>query len=298
MALQESIDNFKTLSSQNGELIGQNTKLLDKINELAEPMQGKQWIVDAINEMGGNASMEDSLYTLGEKIEQLIVVSPETTFTDDVPTPINLANVAVCPEFYAPYVKHLYSEEVTNIGNVLFYQNNTLETVNLPNLTTAGVPECFYYCSALREVYLPKLTKLEPNNFTAATNLYILEIPSVEVLSTRTTATFLNCISLIDMVIGKNLISNANFTSIKYNPTTAYSKATNSLCHDTDLERYGQTFATNWDKWKWCIINHFAANLTDLTGLDSFTITFGSTVLAQFDEEMIAAFTDKNWTLA
>jgi hypothetical protein len=298
MALQEAIDNFKTLSSQNGELLGQNNILIRKVNKLSELAKGKQEIVDAINMMGGNASIEDSLYTLGEKIEQLVVVSPDTTFTDDVPTPINLSTIAVQPAIYAPCVKHLYSEDVTNIGKSYFYQNNSLETVNLPNLTTISTAECFYYCSALREVYLPKLTKLNSNNFTACTNLYILEIPSVEAFNTKTN-TFMNCTSLIDMVIGKNLISNADFTSIKYAPTTAYSKATNSLCHDTDLERYGQTFASNWDKWKWCIINHFAANLLDRTGMEeAFTITFGSTVLAQFDEEMIAAFTDKNWTLA
>ena len=103
---------------------------------------------------------------------------------------------------------------------------------------------------------------------------------------------------MIDFIIGANVKGDISFAGSGYNPTTAYSKTTASLCYDTDLERYGQRFSRNWDKWKWCIINHMAANFEDRTGLDAFTITFGETVLSQFDEEMIEAFTSKNWTLA
>lgn len=290
MALQEAIDNFKTLSSQNGELIGQNTKLLNKINELAEPMQGKQWIVDAINEMGGNASMEDSLYTLGEKIEQLVVVIPDTTFTDDVPTPINLATIAVQPAIYAPYVKHLYSEEVTN----LFTELPSCESLNLPNADVL-LQNWLYQNKKCKIVKIGNTSLKVSNMFVNS----VVEVVEVRNWTGGVVASTFPGSNIIDFITGDNIKSNISFSSGGYNPTIAYSKTSASLCHDTDLERYGQTFATNWDKWKWCIINHFAANLLDRSGMETaFTITFGSTVLAQFDEEMIAAFTDKNWTLA
>lgn len=323
MALQESIDNFKTLSSQNGELIGQNNILIRKVNELSELAKGKQEIVDAINMMGGNASIEDSLYTLGEKIEQLVVVSPDTTFTDDVPTPINLSTIAVQPDIYALYVKHLYSEEVTYLNNI--FKGSAVEIIHLPNMTSASysIGYLFSNCPNLKSVYLesfnysdsyhisvfendynltdvhmPKCTSSSKSyEYNACRSLEIVEIPMLN--SSFGYYSFNGCRNVIDITIGKNITSSFDMTNSRYNPTTAYSKATNSLCHDTDLERYGQTFATNWDKWKWCIINHFAANLLDRSGMEeAFTITFGSTVLAQFDEEMIAAFTDKNWTLA
>lgn len=290
MALQEAIDNFKTLSSQNGELIGQNTKLLNKINELSEPTQGKQWIVDAINEMGGNASMEDSLYTLGEKIEQLVVVSPDTTFTDDVPTPINLSTIAVQPSIYAPYVKHLYSEEATSLSTSL----PSCESINIPNADV----------SLQNWLYQNKKCKIVKigNTSLKVSKMFVDSV--VEVLESRNfngtvTSSVFTKSQIIDLITGDNIKGSISLSAGGYNPTIAYSKTSASLCHDTDIERYGQTFATNWDKWKWCIINHFAANLIDRSGMgDAFTITFGSTVLAQFDEEMIAAFTDKNWTLA
>lgn len=291
MALQESIDNFKTLSSQNGELIGQNTKLLNKINELAEPMQGKQWIVDAINEMGGNASMEDSLYTLGEKIEQLVVVSPDTTFTDDVPTPINLSTIAVQPAIYAPYVKHVYSDDVTTLTFTL----SSCESLNLPNAVV--LLQNWLYQNKKCKIVKIGNTSLENSNMFVDSVVEVLEARNFG--GTLRANVFTRAYYIIDFITGDNIKSNISFSSGGYNPTIAYSKTSASLCHDTDIERYGQTFATNWDKWKWCIINHLAANLLDRSGMEAaFTITFGSTVLAQFDEEMIAAFTDKNWTLA
>lgn len=293
MALQESIDSFKTLSSQNGELIGQNNILIRKVNKLSELARGKQEIVDAINMMGGNASMEDSLYTLGEKIEQLVVVSPDTTFTDDVPTPINLSTIAVQPAIYAPYVKHLYSEEVTSLP--AFGIDSKVEIINAPNVQS--LESNFMYCASIRELYLDSVTSFKKDTFTNCNNLEILHIPNLA-QNAMDTRNFIYNKVLIDIVFGKQFTGSFTFSNYRYSDIVV-SKTTNSLCHDTDLERYGQTFATNWDKWKWCIINHFAANLLDRSGMEeAFTITFGSTVLAQFDEEMIAAFTDKNWTLA
>lgn len=290
MALQEAIDNFKTLSSQNGELIGQNNILIRKVNELSELAKGKQEIVDAINIMGGNASIEDSLYTLGEKIEQLVVVSPDTTFTDDVPTPINLSTIAVQPAIYSPYIKHLYSEEVTALSTGL----SSCESINLPNLT--AVPGHWLYQNKKCKTVKIGMTSLGTENMFVDSVVEVLEARNWTGGVSVTTFTRSN---IIDFITGDNIKGNISFSSGGYNPTIAYSKTSASLCHDTDLERYGQTFATNWDKWKWCIINHFAANLLDRSGMEeAFTITFGSTVLAQFDEEMIAAFTGKNWTLA
>ena len=293
---QGQVSCLRTLVGQTAGLIEQGNTLADALGKAAmaqEILKGKEELVYVINAMGGHVSIGDSFTTLAEAIENDIeLLDPRTTFTDDMVYPINLATYAAQPKLLRNRVKSVYSEALSVPS---FENSTTVEKIYYPNATSLYN---FRYCTNLKEVYCPNVTSI--NTFTVNSS------PKVEVLNVLmskdagTNQNFNGATNLIDLIIGKGFESSVSFTnkSQAYKPTTAYSKATNSLCHDDDIEKYGQTFETNWHKWKWCIINHFAANLTDLTGLDSFTITFGATVLAQFDEEMIAAFTNKNWTLA
>ena len=293
---QGQVSSLRTLVGQTAGLIEQGNTLADALGKVAmaqEILKGKEELVNVINAMGGHVSIGDSFTTLAHAIENDIqLLDPRTTFTDDMVYPINLATYAAQPKLLLNRVKSVYSEALSVPS---FGRSTTVEKIYYPNATSLYD---FRACTNLKEVYCPNVTSI--GTFT------VNGCPKVEVLNVLmsknagTNQNFHSATNLIDLIIGKGFESSVSFTNANqgYKPTTAYSKATNSLCHNDDIDKYGQTFETNWHKWKWCIINHFAANLEDRTGLDAFTITFGSTVLSQFDEEMIEAFTSKNWTLA
>lgn len=357
----QQIENIVSIVQENATIAEQNANMANAVNLISmsneELMLGKQKIVDAINKMGGSASIDDTLSGLAKALRKLGMLDPEIGLTDDAPKPINLGDWISGD--YGKYIKTAKSDKVIEINNVCF-QNSNLEELNFPNLKTASSTRQFSKMTAKRiflpslesigsqtfmgvkadSIYLPKLHTLLANTFDTAA-IDIINLPSVhtstignnfleckareiylpllktgvfrefynstllEVLDltsypnlVNNTGNFQNVKRLIDLIIGGNIKGDVSFSASGYNPTEAYSKSSASLCYDTDIDRYGQRFSRNWDKWKWCIINHFAANLEDRTGLDAFTITFGATVLAQFDEDMIEAFTNKNWTLA
>lgn len=208
---------------------------------------------------------------------------------------------------------NIESPQTNEIGYYAFYRCTSLGSINFPLVTDIGIYG-FANCTSLTEVVLPKVISFGKFGLASCTSLKKVILPKLETsgtdffngdskleeadLSSLTTVEarmFQNCPNLIDLTIGKNFTSNVSLGLI---PTNAMKKTISTLCYDTDIDKYGQVFVSNWDKWKWCIINHFAANLPDRTGLTAFTITFGSTTLNNFDEEMKLAFTNKNWTLA
>lgn len=357
----QQIENIVSIVQENATIAEQNANMANAVNLISmsneELMLGKQKIVDAINKMGGSASIDDTLSGLAKALRKLGMLDPEIGLTDDVPKPINLGDWLVGE--YGKYLKTAKSNEVTNIESG--FQSTTLEEVNfpnatsmvantlykthikgrinlpkiqttmngsfnnvvvddiilpaikelggnafmesivknrieLPNVTTFTAPITFQSCKA-KEIICPNLYSVKYQTFESSA-VEILDVSNFNGLFNTTYKCLNNCTKLIDFIIGANVKSDWNISGMGYNPTEAYLKTSASLCYDTDLERYGQRFSRNWDKWKWCIINHMAANFEDRTGLDAFTITFGNTVLSQFDEEMIEAFTSKNWTLA
>lgn len=206
--------------------------------------------------------------------------------------------------------------EAESFGARTFRGCTKLESINLPKIKSIG--EYFITGTNVKSLILPELETSNGYGFRDATYLEYLELPKISIIQSalfsndkalqvlkipsatqfNSNSTFTGCTKLIDIHIGKMFNNNISLSKFSYNPTEAYAKNMTTLCYDTDLEEYGQTFNTNWDKWKWCIINHFAANLPDNTGGTAYTITFGSTVLGQFDDEMKLAFTNKNWNLA
>ena len=351
----QQIENIVSIVQENATIAEQNANMANAVNLISmsneELMLGKQKIVDAINKMGGSASIDDTLSGLAKALRKLGMLDPEIGLTDDVPKPINLGDWLAGG--YGKYLKTAKSDEVTSIAESAF-NDSPITVVDFPNATSVD-KNAFRYCKISKlnlpnvttitqhslnatfscDVILPKIKVIDADYaFGSSPKLILPELTSLKSIATHlknikeifiggelTSCGYANftgdvevidarkCSSplgglqysiskkLIDIVIGENIKGNFDFVSY-HNPTTAYSKTSASLCYDTDLERYGQRFSRNWDKWKWCIINHMAANFEDRTGLDAFTITFGNTVLSQFDEEMIEAFTSKNWTLA
>lgn len=251
-----------------------NSSLTQAINDMrnmresydvlaTELADSKQTIVDAINQMGGSATADMTWAQLAQQIVGLDTLC-YVKYTSETPRPISPLN---------PSPRNLIEITDDNYNGTkadLWWNSNNIKKVKLRALEFLS--ERMFYGTPLQVLHVPNVSSTSYNGI-GATNL-------------------------IDILIGGAFVSSFSMSQAGYNPTNAYRTDTSSLCFDTDLEEYGQVFSNNFEKWKWCIINHFAANLQDRTGLTAYTITFGSTVLSHFDAEMIAAFTDKNWTLA
>lgn len=181
-------------------------------------------------------------------------------------------------------------------GRGAFADSLNLKKVVLPNASNTG-QSAFGSCSNVKYIDLRNCNKFANYVFSRCYTLEYLNLSKVSNINLNDL--FRECKNLVDLVIGSEFKSSVSFSDkTRYDPSNAYDTNSSSLCYDSDLQTYGRNFSTNWDKWKWCIINHFAANLPDRTGLTAYTITFGSTVLSKFDTEMTQAFTSKNWTLA
>lgn len=182
------------------------------------------------------------------------------------------------------HIKFLNIKNVQSAGS-MFLLYKTFDNLNLPNLVEHSGTGALLDNVTAEEIHLPALSTIN-GYLCSSTNTKILDVPNFA----NNTLGITSGSKLIDLIIGKNIKS--AFSLGSYNPTEAYSKTSASLVDK------GEPFSTNNQKWNYNLREHFAANLDDRTGLDAFTITFGSTVLAQMEEATIEAFTSKNWTLA
>lgn len=276
---------------------GQPSTIFSAIAQIGQ--DSKQTIVGAINQMGGSATTDMTWAQLAAQIEELsdpTILDPRIKFVPNIQKPIDLLGILLnncngIEEFYSGIT------ETITLAIYVGKFNNTIKKFSIPNVKNISTNSS-YGCAmgvACEEVYLDSLEALGGYFFNDKNiPLKKLYCPMVSTFSTRS----LMPATLIDFYTGGEFNASVNFVDASYAPSEAYRTDKSSLCFDTDPEEYGQAFSTNWDKWKWCIINHFAANLKDRTGLTAHTITFGSGVLSHFDAEMIAAFTNKNWTLA
>lgn len=144
-----------------------------------------------------------------------------------------------------------------------------LSSVYFPNLIRINNQACFYNCSTLRCVNIPKIESF--HNYQ----------------------TFSNCPQLIKIVAGEYLnYNNVMFDS--WSPTEAL------LSTSTSLVEVGETFSSNLEKLLYNIRTYIAANLPDRTGLEAYTIKFASAVKSAILADTVTAqsFTSKNWTIS
>lgn len=278
--------------SELSEAINEMRTMRESYDVLAtELADSKQTIVDAINQMGGSATADMTWAQLAAQIGSLQVLSGDIVFDESLQLPFDILKFMQYSAAQRPIKKILYTT-VTTIPS--FASNTYIEYINIPFVPNISLS--FERCTNLRVFRAEILKYINIYGAFSNSGIEVLYVPMLNYFPSNQIFQYANY--LIDLTIGKEFASSVNISVLGYNPTQAYRTDTSSLCYDTDLEEYGQLFSRNWDKWKWCIINHFAANLQDRTGMTAYTITFGSTVLSHFDAEMIAAFTDKNWTLA
>lgn len=291
---QEQLNKLRTLTQQNGALIS----MLG-----TESTQGKQDIVDAINYMGGDAIIDDTLTTLANKILNLNIIDSKTVLVDTVKKPISILDVKKTDlkEIYVygeslPYslkggknITKLVAPNLS-VSSTEFLRNIGVESLTLPSLSSIVGTANFASLTNCITIELPILNSLSNYIFEGCIKLENLYLPNCSSLAI---SPFKSCSNLIAIEIGRTFSGNIDFSTAAYNPTTAYSKTSSSLVKE------GELFNNNNEKWNHNLREYFAKNLQDRTGFSTvYTITFGSTVLSQMEEATIEAFTSKNWTLA
>lgn len=230
----------------------------------------------------------------------------------DFPNAVNLKlrgfhSSSVLRSINLPKLKVAYNGAFTNlvldyinIPNITTIDDHTfsgvsgqgVKTLNLPNLTSFVGNASHFQGAQIDKLLIPNAKGITSYSKFAKCTMKVLDISNWNTSFNTTYDDFSSCHYLIDLIVGKNIKFNFDLGNAGYNPATAYSKTSASLVDE------GEPFSTNNQKWNYNLREHFAANLDDRTGLDAFTITFGSTVLSQMEEATIEAFTSKNWTLA
>ena len=215
--------------------------------------------------------------------------------------------------FQGYYFKTLPFDIKQISGGNAFYQCTSLQSIDLPSLTTISGGNAFYQCTSLQSIDLPSLTTIRGGStFNQCTSLKSVNLPSLTTIISA--YTFLNCESLqyldlpsitkthgedfyycsklIRITIKEGTDFLLNFSS--WNPTEAL------LTTSTSLVEEGESFASNREKLLYNIRTYIAARLKDMTGLTAPTFTFGADLKTAIteDSETLAAFTSKNFNIA
>lgn len=219
-------------------------------------------------------------------------------------------------DIYANYnkVQEINDVNTTEIVAENYFLNAAyLTKISFPALVALNVPYPFRNCTALTDINMPNLYRMTHGSFYGCSSLVSVSLPSVEVIWTDIFAScaslkevylpklggttyrgFTSCPKLILIEIGRTATSFSSITLYNWSPTEALRSDVDTLVDE------GESFANNLEKLLYNIRTHIAANLPDLTGHSSLTITFGSAVKAaiQADTATSNAFTNKNWTIA
>ena len=199
-------------------------------------------------------------------------------------------------------------------GGSVFHSCSSMQSINLPSLTTISGNYAFHNCSSLQSVDLPSLTMIsESYSFQSCTSLQSIDLPSLTTISGN--SAFNNCTSLqsinfqsLNFISTNSTFKNCNkLIDIRIKQGTDFSlnfstwKPTEALLTtSTSLVEEGESFASNREKLLYNIRTYIAARLKDMTGLTAPTFTFGADLKTAIteDAETLAAFTSKNFNIA
>lgn len=259
---------------------------------------GVALIVERMRAAGVDVPADATLTQVYNKLGQYLpLVAAGSEFAEDMPT-LNWGDIFVNPTILQGKIKVINAPTATNYNtDTILNLRPTLQILYMPNVVNVthnnrGILEGW---TMITHADFRSIVSIAYNSylFYNCTNLIKLNISSMNLFGS---SVFSNCTKLIDLIAGVNF--NSNITLSGYNPTDAMSNTSSSLCFDTDLQEYGRVFNNNREKWNWCLREHFAANLPNRIGLETtYTITFGSAVLAKFEQATIDAFTDNGWNL-
>ena len=202
---------------------------------------------------------------------------------------------------------------LTTISGVnTFYQCTSLQSVDLPSLTTISGQSTFAGCNSLQSVNLPSLYNAVNNIFETCPSLQSVNLQSLNGLYQKF---FYGCISLqyldlpsLTKIIGSQVFNNCQkLIRITIKQGTDFSLNFQTwnptealLTTSTSLVDEGESFTSNREKLLYNIRTYIAARLKDMTGLTAPTFTFGTDLKTAIteDAETLAAFTSKNFNIA
>ena len=234
--------------------------------------------------------------------------------------------------FQGYYFKTLPFDIKQISGGYAFQGCNSLQSLDLPSLTTISGGYAFQSCKSLQSLNLPSLTNTNSYVFQNCISLQSVNLPSLMYVSgyvfygcsdlkdvhiqsatrlnyysfygckslqsidasslTRVDNAFTYCTQLICITIKQGTDFSLDFQT--WNPTEAL------LTTSTSLVEEGESFTSNREKLLYNIRTYIAARLKDMTGLTAPTFTFGADLKTAIteDAETLAAFTSKNFNIA
>lgn len=239
--------------------------------------------------------------------------------------------------FQGYYFKTLPFDIAQISGNSAFYGCTSLQSVNLPSLTTISGSNAFDRCTSLQSIDLPSLTEIRSAGaFQSCISLQSIYLPSI--MTIEGNSIFSNCVSLksvnfpslktingdnffqsctslqsldlpsITTIRGSRVFGNCTkLIYIKIKQDTDFSLSfvmwnpTEALLPtSTSLVEDGEEFTSNREKLLYNIRTYIAARLKDMTGLTAPTFAFGADLKTAIteDAETLAAFTSKNFNIA
>ncbi len=277
-SIKEKIDNIKLPEIDTTELAKEST--LQGVKDLVENIKQNVDLVPVTN--------------LLQQIVDANVLRPNLqgiTFVDGTATD----DISALIVGGAPNILTIGSETFNDvIRQYTFSGCSSLQQANFPLATSIG-NYAFNSCSNLKQVNIPLATSVSGFTFYSCSSLQQANIPLVASVGVND---FQGCNNLIKLTLGVNLGKSINLSSANWNPTNAYSTASRSLIPEDVQAEHPLWY--NLDYLLYNIRECIAANLPDRTGQSALTITFNATMKGHINNspETIAAFTDKNWTIA
>ena len=237
---------------------------------------GKAMIAQAINNVGGQASEDESLAELAEDITTMPIVNVSAFKFSEVP---NLAK-QIAEQTYSEQLGEDFrtklteindvNGEITSVGAYAFNRCNNLVKINLPNVTTIGY-NAFNSCTNLTDINIPK--GIANDSFVRGNinlnNLVIGEFKSKFIFSPATPAGAEQ--SLVNLIITQSLTYDLDDSVGSYN-INRYPKLIKLLIPtDTDFTAFK---ATRWTASTYLVnsADQWENRLTLYTNLLEYTL--------------------------
>ena len=187
-------------------------------------------------------------------------------------------------------------------GSNSFYRCTSLQSVDLPSLTEISGSSAFRDCTSLQSVNLPSLTTISGSNnmFYGCNSLQSVDLPSLTTTGKENYNIFRECTSLQSLNLSSitYFYDSKGFTNcnkliriiIKQGTDfslffSTWNPTEALLTTSTSLVDEGESFASNREKLLYNIRTYIAARLKDMTGLTAPTFTFGADLKTAITED-------------
>ena len=189
-------------------------------------------------------------------------------------------------------------------GSNSFYRCTSLQSVDLPSLTEISGSSAFRDCTSLQSVNLPSLTTISGSNnmFYGCNSLQSVDLPSLTTTGKENYNIFRECTSLQSLNLSSitYFYDSKGFTNcnkliriiIKQGTDfslffSTWNPTEALLTTSTSLGEEGESFSSNREKLLYNIRTYSAVRLKDMTGLTAPTFTFGANLKTAITEDAV-----------